>query len=199
MNTEQMREALESYEHAMANGHREHDALSAFDGISVPDLVRRVLALTHPPEPARVKCDGNHGGPRCADPECWNDSLGQPAKGEVPEDCDVRKILLDIVPGDGNGLEVFAKNVGEVVDKLTELAVRLDEAEIKLAARPAHVVNKTFTLPGNSYGGVALWLGNKQVVFFITEPEARDTSDLKVTLERYTKRGVFEMTRDTQG
>lgn len=21
----------------------------------------------------RVKCDGNHGGPRCADPECWND------------------------------------------------------------------------------------------------------------------------------
>ncbi len=20
------------------------------------------------------KCDGNHGGPRCADPECWNDS-----------------------------------------------------------------------------------------------------------------------------
>lgn len=23
---------------------------------------------------ARVKCDGNHGGPRCADPECWNDT-----------------------------------------------------------------------------------------------------------------------------
>lgn len=21
-----------------------------------------------------TKCDGNHGGPRCADPECWNDS-----------------------------------------------------------------------------------------------------------------------------
>ncbi len=20
----------------------------------------------------RQKCDGNHGGPRCADPECWN-------------------------------------------------------------------------------------------------------------------------------
>jgi hypothetical protein len=19
-----------------------------------------------------IKCDGNHGGPRCADPECWN-------------------------------------------------------------------------------------------------------------------------------
>jgi len=22
------------------------------------------------------KCDGNHGGPRCADPECWNDAEG---------------------------------------------------------------------------------------------------------------------------
>jgi hypothetical protein len=21
-----------------------------------------------------VKCDGNHGGPRCADPNCWNDT-----------------------------------------------------------------------------------------------------------------------------
>ncbi|WP_430434295.1 hypothetical protein [Methyloversatilis sp.] len=21
------------------------------------------------------KCDGNHGGPRCADPECWNDPI----------------------------------------------------------------------------------------------------------------------------
>lgn len=26
-----------------------------------------------------AKCDGNHGGPRCADPECWNDSQAQPA------------------------------------------------------------------------------------------------------------------------
>lgn len=26
---------------------------------------------TQPTQPA--KCDGNHGGPRCADPECWND------------------------------------------------------------------------------------------------------------------------------
>lgn len=22
-----------------------------------------------------IRCDGNHGGPRCADPECWNDFL----------------------------------------------------------------------------------------------------------------------------
>ena len=26
----------------------------------------------HPQAPAS-KCDGNHGGPRCADPGCWND------------------------------------------------------------------------------------------------------------------------------
>lgn len=25
-------------------------------------------------QPQRVKCDGNHGGPRCSDPECWNDA-----------------------------------------------------------------------------------------------------------------------------
>lgn len=30
----------------------------------------------HPATPD--KCDGNHGGPRCADPECWNDSADAP-------------------------------------------------------------------------------------------------------------------------
>lgn len=32
----------------------------------------------------KVKCDGNHGGPRCADPECWNDSAPQPSTGALP-------------------------------------------------------------------------------------------------------------------
>lgn len=38
----------------------------------------------------KVKCDGNHGGPPCADPECWNG--GEPAGlvGEIPP----LKILL---------------------------------------------------------------------------------------------------------
>lgn len=31
-------------------------------------MVKRPAGVT-----GRVKCDGNHGGPRCADPECWND------------------------------------------------------------------------------------------------------------------------------
>jgi hypothetical protein len=30
-----------------------------------------------PPQPAPTKCDGNHGGPRCGDPECWNDDATQ--------------------------------------------------------------------------------------------------------------------------
>ena len=30
------------------------------------------------------KCDGNHGGPRCADPECWNGGEPQAVKAEAP-------------------------------------------------------------------------------------------------------------------
>lgn len=40
---------------------------------------------------AQTKCDGNHGGPRCTDPECWNDALpqlidinAQPGYGHIP-------------------------------------------------------------------------------------------------------------------
>jgi hypothetical protein len=38
-------------------------------------------ALNAAPPAAAQKCDGNHGGPRCADPECWND---EPAPAAVP-------------------------------------------------------------------------------------------------------------------
>lgn len=72
-------------------------------------------------------------------------------------------------------------------------AARLFEAMFDALNKPKPV------LPGNHYGGVALWLGNEQVVLFITEPEARGASDIKAMLEGYTKRAVFEMTRDTQG
>lgn len=30
------------------------------------------------------KCDGNHGGPRCADPECWNDTGDQQGSDSDP-------------------------------------------------------------------------------------------------------------------
>jgi len=36
-----------------------------------------------------AKCDGNHGGPRCADPECWNDT----ADVRMPDDEVMRDAL----------------------------------------------------------------------------------------------------------
>jgi hypothetical protein len=61
----------------------------------------------------------------------------QSAKGEaIPEDCDVRKILLRVVPGDGSGHEVYAKNVGDVEQLLTEMGERLDDFEGARAAAP---------------------------------------------------------------
>lgn len=48
------------------------------------------------------KCDGNHGGPRCADPECWNDAPVPPA-GVEPE-------VLGWVVTDMNGDFYFAAN-----------------------------------------------------------------------------------------
>ncbi len=34
--------------------------------------------------PKIKKCDGGHGGPRCADPECWNDTGGPPVVFVAP-------------------------------------------------------------------------------------------------------------------
>jgi hypothetical protein len=43
----------------------------------------------------------------------------------------VTNILLAVVPGDGNGLEVYAKSVGEVVGKLSELELKIDDLELE--------------------------------------------------------------------
>jgi Mn-containing catalase len=51
---------------------------------------------------------------------------------ELSAEFDVRKILLYIVPGDGMGFEVFAKNVADVEDKLTELIMRVDDLQTEL-------------------------------------------------------------------
>lgn len=42
------------------------DGLAEFKAVV---LAREARALVAP----AAKCDGNHGGPRCPDPECWND------------------------------------------------------------------------------------------------------------------------------
>lgn len=47
--------------------------MSALDQASA----RRIAGILQ-----RVKCDGDHGGPRCADPECWNG--GRPQAAEAP-------------------------------------------------------------------------------------------------------------------
>ena len=41
-----------------------------------PIIVRPlVFAAPAAPDHSAAKCDGNHAGPRCADPECWNDPI----------------------------------------------------------------------------------------------------------------------------
>lgn len=49
-------------------------------------------------------------------------------------DLDVRKILLDIVPGDGSDHEVYAKTVADVEKKLLEMGDLIEALESKLAA-----------------------------------------------------------------
>jgi hypothetical protein len=51
----------------------------------------------------------------------------------VPTHLDVRRILLDVVPGDGSGHEIYAKSVGDVKSALTKMAERIEELEDQLA------------------------------------------------------------------
>lgn len=59
-----------------------------------------------------------------------------PAPAQPAPELDVRRILLDIVPGDGNGEEVYAKSVADVERKLYSMGERIEELESK-AAQPA--------------------------------------------------------------
>ncbi|CAJ4434843.1 gp39 [Burkholderia pseudomallei] len=64
----------------------------------------------------------------------------QPAAAPIPEDCDVRSILLDVVPGaDGEGREVYARNVDDVKRLLSEMGDRLEDVDAakRLAPSPA--------------------------------------------------------------
>jgi hypothetical protein len=53
------------------------DALKAFGEWKMPltadayTAFRAGYAAALAPKAAQDKCDGNHGGPPCADPECW--------------------------------------------------------------------------------------------------------------------------------
>lgn len=55
--------------------HREAEARRAAEKKAAEDAAAAIAAAkATAPTPAAAKCDGNHGGPRCADPGCWNDS-----------------------------------------------------------------------------------------------------------------------------
>lgn len=60
---------------------------TGLDGLPQRMLDAMLAADTTPAQhaPVRVKCDGNHGGPRCADPDCWNDSQDIAAACSVPD------------------------------------------------------------------------------------------------------------------
>lgn len=56
------------------------------------------------------------------------------ARLPTSETRDVTSILLSIVPGpDGLGLEVYAKSVEDVVDKLAEMGSRIEELESEVS------------------------------------------------------------------
>jgi hypothetical protein len=57
----------------------------------------------------------------------------------IPDDCDARKILLAVTPGDGSGYEVYAKNCRDVEDMLTKIGSELEEWQLgirRLSASP---------------------------------------------------------------
>lgn len=55
-----------------------------------------------------IKCDGNHGGPRCADPECWNDTPAN-TDGRFAFGSDTREWAR--MGPDGRHLETFNRKV----------------------------------------------------------------------------------------
>lgn len=65
------------------------------------------------------------------------DTLRTRVDALLPDDCDVRKILLEVVPGDGDGFEVYPKSVADVEAKLCDMGTRLEEWELGIRRLPA--------------------------------------------------------------
>ena len=73
----------------------------------------------------------------------------------IAPELDVTKILLNVVPGyDGEGLEIYAKSVDDVVALLTKQGERIEELESRVAgapvapAEPTHLRRADGTLSG---------------------------------------------------
>ena len=83
------------------------------------------------------------------------DALLSLAATVAPAELDVTKILLNVVPGDdGEGLEIYAKSVDDVVALLTKQGERIEELESRVAgapvapAEPTHLRRADGTLSG---------------------------------------------------
>ena len=75
-----------------------------------------VHTATGTPTLAAVKCDGDHGGPMCADPECWNGGVPQKAEDDGSR-INIGQIKEKIAPLsiDAAGLEELGFPVVETI------------------------------------------------------------------------------------
>lgn len=72
------------------------------------------------------------------------DALLSLAATVAPAELDVTKILLNVVPGDdGEGLEIYAKSVDDVVALLTKQGERIEELESRVAVPVAPAIPRT--------------------------------------------------------
>lgn len=99
------------------------------------------------------KCDGNHGGPRCADPECWNDTGDQQGSNSDP----ISKEFGDFDYDDAKQLIVLKANgkpfkahwvqsrLAISSEQVTTLLVRLlDDKVIEVEAEGESALNNSY-------------------------------------------------------
>lgn len=95
-------------------------------------------ALAEPgrPEPSSkaeavpVRCDGDHGGPRCADPECWNDDPQPEHVGPIPFKIDLEARGHRLLTKDG---KLFVSEASRLTEKDRKTIKTFKEELIKLA------------------------------------------------------------------
>jgi hypothetical protein len=77
---DRLRAKLATAREALETVLRENAHLADGEVCTLAPVKRALAAITQPP--AATKCDGNHAGPPCLDPECW---LNDPPAAEEPK------------------------------------------------------------------------------------------------------------------
>lgn len=80
-----------------------------------------------------AKCDGNHGGPRCADPECWNDT--DQCQQERKENLELRRMLCLAHAGAQAYMDDGEAQDSSVMPTIDYLCDSLDEIKAKRTQR----------------------------------------------------------------